>query len=170
MVALATDRQCNSISSTRTSLVSSMPSATMARLSPTSTMSMPAASATCADGKSCAVMTAMGSLRRCIARSVPTVTFLRWLGACVPSGECELCLLWPAAWERDSSRGLVAAAREDGDGRFAASEDAQARRAVGKWHIIISVSLAVAAVAAAGRPGVWWNARCDSELRIYAVH
>jgi hypothetical protein len=42
LVARATDLQCSSISSISTSLVSSMPSATMARLSPTSIMSMPA--------------------------------------------------------------------------------------------------------------------------------
>ena len=136
-VALATDRQCSSISSTRTSLVSSMPRATIARLSPTSTMSTPAASATCADGKSCAVMTAIGSSRRCIARSVPSVTFFRLLGPCAPSGECELYLPCEA-WRRDS-RGLVAAAaavvaREDG--RLVASEVAQERSAVRRWCIV----------------------------------
>lgn len=138
LVALATERQCNSISSTRTSLVSSMPKATMARLSPTSTMSTPAVSATCADGKSCAVMTAMGSFRRCIARSVPIVTFFRLLGPCAPRGECELCLLCDAAWRWDS-RGLpadaaAAAAREDG--RLVASEVAHVRSAVGRWCIV----------------------------------
>ncbi|CRK12260.1 hypothetical protein BN1723_017277 [Verticillium longisporum] len=46
LVARATDRQCNSISSTSTSLVSSIPKATMARLSPTRIMSMPAMSPT----------------------------------------------------------------------------------------------------------------------------
>lgn len=61
LVALATDRQCKSISSSRTSLVSSMPSATMARLSPTRIISMPAASATLALGKSCAVIMEIGS-------------------------------------------------------------------------------------------------------------
>jgi hypothetical protein len=60
-VARATDLQCSSISSSRTSLVSSIPNATMAKLSPTKIMSMPAASPTCALGKSCAVIIVMGS-------------------------------------------------------------------------------------------------------------
>lgn len=90
-VALATDRQCSNISSTTTSLVSSIPNATMARLSPTRIMSMPAWSATWALGKSCAVMTVMGSRLRCMVRIVPSVTFLRWLAGGVPMGECELC-------------------------------------------------------------------------------
>ena len=72
-----------------------MPRATMARLSPTSTTSTPAASATCALGKSCAVITAMGSPRLRIARSVPTVTFFRGGSGgdnALPMGECELHL------------------------------------------------------------------------------
>lgn len=52
LVARATDLQCSNISSTSTSLVSSIPRATMARLSPTRIISMPAASATWALGKS----------------------------------------------------------------------------------------------------------------------
>lgn len=99
---------------------------------------MPAASATCADGKSCAVMTAMGSFRRCIARSVPSVTFFRLLlGPCAPSGECELYLLCDAWW-RDSRGVLTAvaatAAREGV--RLVASEDAQVRRTAGRWCIV----------------------------------
>lgn len=132
-MALATDRQCSSISSTMTSLVSSIPSATMARLSPTRTISTPAASATCADGKSCAVMTAMGSSRLCIPRSVPSVTFFRLLAPWAPSGECELCLICDAWW-RDN-RGLAATAAREGV-RLVASEDAQVRRAVGRWCIV----------------------------------
>lgn len=138
LVALATDRQCSSISSTMTSLVSSMPSATMARLSPTRTMSTPAASATCAEGKSCAVMTAMGSSRRCIARSVPSVTFFRLLlpAPAPPSGECELYLACGGVWYGDG-RGLLAAAAAAAavarEGvRLVASEDAHVRRAVGR--------------------------------------
>ncbi len=90
MVARATDRQCSSISSTRTSLVSSMPRATMARLSPTRMTSMPAASATWALGKSCAVITVIGSPLWCILRSRGTVIFLRGLAGGVPMGEWEL--------------------------------------------------------------------------------
>lgn len=94
LVALATLRQCKSISSTSTSLVSSMPRATMARLSPTKMMSIPAASATSADGKSCAVIIVMGSFFLCIDLRVPRVTFFRWLGEGVPMGEWEECLVW----------------------------------------------------------------------------
>lgn len=92
-----------------TSLVSSMPSATMARLSPTSTMSMPAASATWALGKSCAVIMVMGSPRRCSVRSVPMVTFLRGFADGVPMGECELCR---------TCRGAVAATGPRNPGRM----------------------------------------------------
>lgn len=60
-VARATERQCSNISSTATSLVSSMPRATMAKLSPTRIMSMPAVSPTQALGKSCAVIIVIGS-------------------------------------------------------------------------------------------------------------
>lgn len=42
LVALDTLRQCNIISSNTTSLVSCIPSATMAKLSPTKIMSIPA--------------------------------------------------------------------------------------------------------------------------------
>lgn len=87
LVALATLRQCRSISSTRTSLVSSIPKATMARLSPTRTISIPAASATCAEGKSWAVITEMGSFFLCMERMVPIVTFFLVGGDDVPRGE-----------------------------------------------------------------------------------
>jgi hypothetical protein len=63
-VARATDLQWSSISSINTSLVSSMPNATIARLSPTNIMSIPAWSATCALGKSCAVIMVIGSFLR----------------------------------------------------------------------------------------------------------
>lgn len=78
----------------------------------------------------------MGSFRRCIARSVPRVTFFRLLGPCAPSGECELHLLCDAWW-RDS-RGLVAVAATPAreEGVLVASEDAQVRRAVGRWCIV----------------------------------
>lgn len=46
LAARDTERQCNNISSKMTSLVSSIPIATIARLSPTRTISIPAASAT----------------------------------------------------------------------------------------------------------------------------
>lgn len=128
LVALATLRQCNSISSTSTSLVSSMPRATMARLSPTRMISIPATSATSADGKSCAVMTVMGSFLLCIDRRAPSVTFFRWLGEGAPMGEWEEYLVW----KRERSGGWVAmrAACGDGDGRdeARASEAAQVRR------------------------------------------
>ncbi len=98
-VARATERQCKSISSTRTSLVSSMPMATMARLSPTRTMSMPAWSATMALGKSCAVRTVMGSPFLCCDLRVLMVTFLRGLAAAAPMGEWdEQRTWWP--WRR----------------------------------------------------------------------
>ena len=107
LVARATDRQCSSISSSKTSLVSSMPRATMAKLSPTRIMSMPAASATWALGKSCAVNMAIGSPFLCSVRKVPRVTFFLGLADGVPIGEWELY----RAWRVDSS-GL--AARRDG--------------------------------------------------------
>lgn len=91
LVARATDRQWRSISSSRTSLVSAMPKATMARLSPTRMVSMPAVSATWALGKSWAVIMVIGSPFLYSARSVPSVTFLRGLAGGVPMGECELC-------------------------------------------------------------------------------
>lgn len=94
LAPLATDRQCSNISSSMTSLVSSMPSATMARLSPTSITSMPAASATCAEGKSCAVIMLMGSPFRYMAASVCTVTFRRGVAGGVPSGECDELRVW----------------------------------------------------------------------------
>jgi hypothetical protein len=52
LTARLTERQHMIISSSVTSLVSSSPMDTMARLSPTRIMSMPAWSATWADGKS----------------------------------------------------------------------------------------------------------------------
>lgn len=89
-VALATDLQWRSMSSNTISLVSSIPSATMARLSPTRTMSMPAWSATCPLGKSCAVIMAMGSPFLRIERSVFIVTFFLCDATAAPMGECEL--------------------------------------------------------------------------------
>jgi uncharacterized protein YfaQ (DUF2300 family) len=74
--------------------VSSMPSATMARLSPTSTMSTPAWSATWAEGKSCAVIMVMGSPLRYMAWSVLRVTGLRFCAGAAPMGECELHRAW----------------------------------------------------------------------------
>lgn len=71
-----------------------MPRATMARLSPTRIMSMPAASATCALGKSCAVSIVIGSFRLYMASSDLIVTFLRVLAGELPSGECELQRTW----------------------------------------------------------------------------
>ena len=61
LTALVTLRQCKTISSSVTALVSFIPSATIARLSPTRTISIPALSATYAEGKSWAVSIAMGS-------------------------------------------------------------------------------------------------------------
>jgi len=87
LVARATDRQCSSISSTITSLVSSIPRATMARLSPTRIMSMPAASATWALGKSWAVIIVIGSPLLCSERRVPMLTFFRGFTGGVPIGE-----------------------------------------------------------------------------------
>lgn len=57
-------------------------------------MSIPAASATCALGKSCAVITVIGSPLLCRLRSVPSVTFLRGVADGVPMGECELHRGW----------------------------------------------------------------------------
>ena len=70
LVARATERQCSIVSSSVSSLVSCMPSATMARLSPTKTTSIPFWSATWADGKSCAVIIAIGSFLRYIVCKV----------------------------------------------------------------------------------------------------
>mgnify|MGYP006953152525 CR=1 FL=1 len=89
LAPLATLRQCRSISSMRTSLVSSMPRATIASESPTRTISMPAWSATCAEGKSWAVMTVMGSFLRYSDIIVGSVTFLRAGDDELPSGECD---------------------------------------------------------------------------------
>ena len=61
LTARFTLRQCRSISSIVTSFVSSIPIATIARLSPTRTISIPAVSATWPLGKSDAVRTVMGS-------------------------------------------------------------------------------------------------------------
>lgn len=94
LVARATDRQCSSISSSKTSLVSSIPKATMARLSPTRMRSIPAASATWALGKSWAVIIVIGSRFLCISRSLGRVTFFLGLAGGVPMGECELHLDW----------------------------------------------------------------------------
>lgn len=76
--------------------MSSIPNATMARLSPTSMTSMPAWSATWALGKSWAVIMVMGSPFLCRDLSVPMVTFLRGLDGGAPMGEWELCLVWYA--------------------------------------------------------------------------
>ena len=106
-MARATLRQCSSISSISTSLVSSMPRATMARLSPTRTMSMPAWSATWALGKSWAVIMAMGSPRWCSLRRVSMVTFFLCVEGGLPMGECELCRAWVwAAWVPATMAGL----------------------------------------------------------------
>lgn len=67
-----------------------MPRATMAKLSPTSTTSMPAWSATWALGKSCAVIMVMGSRLRYMDRRVLMVTFFRLVEGAAPMGECEL--------------------------------------------------------------------------------
>ena len=118
LVARETDRQCSSISSMRTSLVSSMPRATIARLSPTRIMSMPAASATWALGKSWAVIIVIGSPLLCMERRVPTVTFFRGLTGGVPIGEWELCRAWCVAsnigW-RAANGGRVLRLREAHD-------------------------------------------------------
>ncbi|KAH0194779.1 hypothetical protein KCV03_g65, partial [Aureobasidium melanogenum] len=66
-----------------------MPRATIARESPTRTMSMPAWSATCAEGKSWAVMTVMGSFLRYSDMIVGSVTFLRAGDDELPRGECD---------------------------------------------------------------------------------
>jgi hypothetical protein len=91
--ALDTDRQWSNISSTNTSLVSSIPKATIARLSPTRIVSIPAASPTCPLGKSCAVIMVMGSSLLYIILRELRVTFFRVLGEAAPIGECELFLL-----------------------------------------------------------------------------
>lgn len=124
LVALATLRQCNSISSTKTSLVSSIPSATIARLSPTRIISIPAASPTWADGKSWAVITVMGSFLRYIDRMVPMVTFLReGVDDAAPRGECEL---WRVCGRE--RRGRVARrVRDDCDGINEINEDDERR-------------------------------------------
>jgi hypothetical protein len=77
LAARDTERQWSSISSTSTSLVSSIPRATIAKLSPTRMISIPATSATCALGKSWAVRTVMGSPFLYKERNVLRVTFLR---------------------------------------------------------------------------------------------
>ena len=77
-----------------------MPIATIARLSPTSTTSIPAASATCALGKSCAVITVIGSPFLCIPLSVPMVTLRRGVVGGLPMGEWELHLVWACGGRR----------------------------------------------------------------------
>lgn len=88
--------------------MSSIPRATMARLSPTSIMSMPAWSATWALGKSCAVIMVIGSPLRYRLWSVLMVTGLRALAGVAPSGECELHRTWAAG--STQQRGII-----DGD-------------------------------------------------------
>ena len=111
-VARATDRQCSSISSISTSLVSSIPRATMAKLSPTSIMSMPAWSATCALGKSWAVIMVMGSFLRYRLWRVLRVTGLRaWAGG-VPRGEWELQRTWATGSTAGDSDDDKAACRQ----------------------------------------------------------
>lgn len=91
LTALVTLRQCKTISSSVTALVSFIPSATIARLSPTRTISIPALSATYAEGKSWAVSIAMGSFFLYMLRRVDIVVGLRicWDEA-GPMGACEL--------------------------------------------------------------------------------
>jgi hypothetical protein len=112
LVARATERQCNNISSTRTSLVSSMPMDTMARLSPTRMMSMPAVSATCALGKSWAVIMVMGSFFLYMDRMVPMVIFFLCGAMEAPMGECELHRRW--CCDSADSKGLAAAKGGEG--------------------------------------------------------
>jgi hypothetical protein len=71
-----------------------MPKATMARLSPTRIISMPAASATWALGKSWAVIMVMGSFFWWSVRRVFIVTFFLGFVFGVPMGKCELFLVW----------------------------------------------------------------------------
>lgn len=89
--ALDTDLQCRIISSRSTSLVSSMPKATIAKLSPTSIVSMPAVSATRPLGKSCAVIIVMGSPFLYIDRRVCSVIFFLGVPETGASGPWELC-------------------------------------------------------------------------------
>lgn len=91
LTALVTLRQCKTISSSVTAFVSFIPNATIARLSPTRTISIPALSATYAEGKSWAVSMAMGSFFLYMLRRVEIVIGLRicWDDA-GPIGACEL--------------------------------------------------------------------------------
>ena len=129
-VARATDLQWRSISSISTSLVSSMPKATMARLSPTSIMSMPAWSATWALGKSCAVIMVMGSFLRYRLCSVFRVTGLRVFVGAEPSGECELhricaegSMVRATGDDGEYARGVVCICREDVRSTFMRARD-----------------------------------------------
>lgn len=94
LVARDTLRAAKIISSRVTSPVSSRPMDTMARLSPTSTMSMPAWSATCAEGKSYAVSIVIGSPFLYMDCIVCSVTFFLATAGGVPIGECEECRTW----------------------------------------------------------------------------
>lgn len=105
LAPLLTLRQCSIISSSSTSLVSSMPRATIARLSPTSTMSMPAWSATCADGKSCAVRTVIGSFFLYMLAMVWRVIFLRVEVVLEPNGEWDERRTWEVWSKRGASCG-----------------------------------------------------------------
>lgn len=108
LAPLATLRQCSNMSSSMTSDVSSMPSATIARLSPTRIISMPTCSATCALGKSCAVTIVIGSFFLCMAINVGMVILGRKgvVGEAL-SGECA-----------DEREVVVERARREGDRRL----------------------------------------------------
>lgn len=160
LVALATLRQCNSISSTSTSLVSSMPRVTMARLSPTRIMSIPATSATSADGKSYAVITLMGSFFLCIDRRAPRVTFFRWFGEGVPMGEWEEYLVW----KKDRS-GVVAMRAVDGRDEVRASEAAHVRR-LDDNESIMNNSRCPIPVVIDSLVGCW-QYKCKSKIVLY---
>lgn len=86
------------------SVVFSSPIATMPRLSPTKTTSIPAASAACALGKSCAVSMAMGSPFLYKLRNVCNVTFLRVF---VPGSgeEYELYRVWEVESGEEKTQG-----------------------------------------------------------------
>lgn len=82
---------------------------------------MPAASATCAEGKSCAVIMVMGSFFLYMDLRVPIVTFFLEREEGVPKGECELRLVW---WKERSVR---VASRDDGNDEGGIDMDREAR-------------------------------------------
>jgi hypothetical protein len=91
------------------SITTCIPKATIANESPTRIMSIPPSSATRPEGKSWAVIMAMGVLFACMARRVFMVTFLRGGGAVGEIGECDEYLSCCTASRRREAAAAAAA-------------------------------------------------------------